>query len=206
MRTARSFFPRLPLAPGLAAVLALSVGAACLPRAATAQDEGGEDGVAQQDSGQEDSGAGGQAGDPALGSSTNRPVPRYVSLKTDEGNVRRGPSLEHRIDWVFRHREMPLRVTAEFEHWRRVEDSEGQGGWIYYTMLSGNRTVLVTAPKTELHRTPDAKAQVVAVAEEGVIAELGACKIDWCQISADGIDGWVPKTMIWGVDPKEIRD
>ena len=68
---------------------------------------------------------------------TNLPLPRFVSLKASEANVRRGPSLDHRIDWVFRHRDMPLRVTAEFGHWRRVEDNEGQGGWIYYTLLSG---------------------------------------------------------------------
>ena len=70
------------------------------------------------------------------GSSTNLPVPRFVSLKSSEGNVRRGPSLEHRIDWVFRHRDMPLRITGEFGHWRRVEDNEGQGGWIHYSLLS----------------------------------------------------------------------
>ena len=51
---------------------------------------------------------------------TNLPLPRFVSLKAAEGNVRRGPSLEHRIDWVFRHRDMPLRITGEYGHWRRV--------------------------------------------------------------------------------------
>ncbi|MGL4278966.1 MAG: SH3 domain-containing protein, partial [Albidovulum sp.] len=56
------------------------------------------------------------------GAVTNLPLPRYVSLKAAEANARRGPSLDHRIDWVFRHRDMPLKVTAEFENWRRVED------------------------------------------------------------------------------------
>ncbi len=142
----------------------------------------------------------------ALGPVTNLPMPRYVSLKTGEGNVRRGPSLEHRIDWVFRHRDYPLRVTGEFEHWRRVEDMEGQGGWIYYTMLSGVRTLVVTEPKTELHASADSRSQVVAVAAEGVIGELGACTRDWCQMSAQGQDGWVEKTRVWGVDPDEIRE
>jgi SH3-like domain-containing protein len=67
--------------------------------------------------------------DPNRGSVTSLPLPRYVSLKTNEGNARRGPGLTHRIDWVFTRAGMPLRITAEFEHWRRVEDSEGVGGW-----------------------------------------------------------------------------
>ena len=133
-------------------------------------------------------------------------MPRYVSLKSDVGNVRRGPSLEHRVDWVFHHRDLPLKITAEFEHWRRVEDNEGQGGWIYYTMLSGVRTVLVTEGGAQLHRTSDEKSQVVAIADEGVIGKLGACTKDWCEISAGGEDGWLMKSQIWGVDPDEVRD
>ena len=45
---------------------------------------------------------------------TNLPLPRYVSMKAAEGNVRRGPSLTHRIDWVFKRRGMPLQITAEY--------------------------------------------------------------------------------------------
>ena len=65
------------------------------------------------------------------GQVTNLPLPRFVSMKAAEGNVRRGPSLTHRVDWVFRHEDMPLKITAEYGHWRRVQDSEGQGGWMH---------------------------------------------------------------------------
>ncbi len=47
---------------------------------------------------------------------------------------------------------------------------------------------------------------MVAQAQAGVIARLGACDDDWCEISADGGDGWVAKTALWGVDPGELRD
>ena len=33
---------------------------------------------------------------------TNLLMPRYVSLKATEANARRGPSLSHRIDWIFK--------------------------------------------------------------------------------------------------------
>ncbi|MCX7888364.1 MAG: SH3 domain-containing protein [Rhodobacteraceae bacterium] len=141
-----------------------------------------------------------------LGRVTNLPLPRYVSLKTSEGNVRRGPSLNHRIDWVFTHRDMPLRVTAEFGNWRRVEDQDGQGGWIHYSLLSGVRTVLVQADMTPLRAAPQDDATILAEAEAGVIARLGDCSIDWCRITADGERGWVRKTALWGVDAEEIRD
>lgn len=143
---------------------------------------------------------------PGRGPVTNLPLPRYVSLKGNEGNARRGPSLSHRIDWVFRHAGMPLRVVAEFGHWRRVEDQDGAGGWVHYSLLSGVRTAIVQQDMLELHDKPDPRADVVARAELGAIVRLHECIRDWCRVSGAGQKGWVPKTTIWGVDPDEIRD
>ncbi|WP_243698713.1 SH3 domain-containing protein [Paracoccus alkanivorans] len=137
---------------------------------------------------------------------TNLPVPRYVSLKGSEGNARRGPSLSHRIDWVFRHAGMPLRVVAEFGHWRRVEDKDGAGGWVHYALLSGVRTAVVTQDMAELRTRPDPESDVVARAESGAIVRLGECNPVWCEISGGGERGWVPKAALWGVDPDEIRE
>lgn len=140
------------------------------------------------------------------GQVTNLPIPRFVSLKASEGNVRRGPSLSHRIDWVFTRRDMPLVVTAEYGHWRRVEDRDGQGGWVHYSLLSGVRTVIVAEDLTPLYMKPQEGAPISARAEAGVVARLGECGPDWCRITADGKRGWAKKAALWGVAADEIRD
>ncbi len=142
----------------------------------------------------------------ARGPVTNLPLPRYVSMKAAEGNVRRGPSLTHRIDWVFKRRNMPLEVTAEYGHWRRVRDRDGAGGWVHYALLSGSRTVLVEQDMLPVHARPDEKAPVTAAFELGVVARLNDCTLDWCRISASGYRGWARKEHLWGVAPEEIRD
>ena len=144
--------------------------------------------------------------DPNRGPVTNLPLPRYVSLKGSEGNARRGPSLSHRIDWVFRHAGMPLRVTAEFGQWRRVEDQDGAGGWVHYSLLSGVRSGIVQKDMLDLLAKPDPRANVIARAEAGAIVRLHECSIDWCRVSGGGEKGWVPKTAIWGADADEVRD
>lgn len=138
------------------------------------------------------------------GSVTNLPLPRYVTLKTGEGNARRGPSLTHRIDWVFTRAGMPLKITAEHEHWRRIEDSEGVGGWIHYALLSGSRSVQITEDMAEVRARPEAEAPVVMQAEVGVIAKLMECSADWCRVGVDGTRGWLRKSALWGADPGEI--
>ncbi|MEL7114657.1 MAG: SH3 domain-containing protein [Pseudomonadota bacterium] len=139
------------------------------------------------------------------GSVTNLPIPRFVSLKASEGNVRRGPSLNHRIDWVFKRRAMPLEVTGEFGHWRRVRDRDGAGGWVHYSLLSGARTV-ITEVELQLLMKPDPRAPVNAKVERGVIARLDQCVQDWCRIRADRYRGWVPRTSLWGVGPEETLE
>lgn len=141
---------------------------------------------------------------PGFGCVTSLPLPRFVSLKGDEGNARRGPGLTHRIDWVFTRPGMPLMITAEYEHWRRVEDQDGAGGWVHYALLSGVRTVLVITDMAEFHASPDRNSEVVAQAEYGVIGKVQECNPGWCRITSGGERGWIEKSALWGVGADEV--
>ncbi|MCF7701585.1 SH3 domain-containing protein [Loktanella sp. M215] len=140
-----------------------------------------------------------QAGN--VGSESNLPLPRYVSLKAKEANVRRGPSLTFRIDWVFQRRDMPLQITAEYDQWRRVIDRDGQGGWVHYVLLSGVRTVIVDEDRLVLRAKPSDTAPVRAELEQNVIARLGDCEGAWCELTAGGYNGWAHRSALWGLDP-----
>lgn len=146
------------------------------------------------------------ADEASIGKVTKRPIPRFVSMKASEGNVRRGPSLTHRIDWVFKRRDMPLRITGEHGHWRRVEDRDGMGGWVHYSLLSGTRTALIEKDLLSLHARPHADAPVTAALEMGVVARISACEAEWCLLRSGGYKGWAPKARIWGVQPGEVFD
>lgn len=144
--------------------------------------------------------------DPGFGAVTNLPLPRYVTLKTKEGNARRGPGLTHRIDWVFTRAGMPLKITAEYGHWRRIEDADGIGGWIHYSLLSGVRSVLVKADLLDIFSAPRPDSSILFRAEGGVIAKILECANDWCRISVEGEKGWAPSAALWGVDPGEVLE
>ncbi len=144
-----------------------------------------------------------QAGD-GVGAVTNLPVPRYVSLRSSEINVRRGPGLDYRKDWVFHRAGLPVRIIEEYGDWRRIVDKDDAGGWVYHAMLTGRRTVLVIAEEVVLRAEAAEAAAPVARAEQGVVARLRACRPDWCEVEAEGHDGWVQKGAIWGVEPGEI--
>ena len=70
-------------------------------------------------------GAGHAAKDSAV-TTSGLPIPRYVSLKSNNVKVRAGPTVENDVSWVYTRAGLPVEVTAEFENWRRVRDSEGR--------------------------------------------------------------------------------
>jgi SH3-like domain-containing protein len=142
-----------------------------------------------------------------IGPVTQLPLPRYVSLKADKVNLREGPSKDHRTTWIFERAGLPVEITAEFDTWRKVRDSEGSEGWVQHSLLSGRRTVLVAPWKKGQNlalyaRNSDSSA-TVALLQSGVIGNVKTCDGSWCHIFGEGFDGYMPQTNLWGVYPNE---
>jgi len=139
----------------------------------------------------------GQAG---AGVVSGLPLPRFVSLRSDTVYVRAGPGMRYPVKWVYQRRAYPLRVIQEFDTWRKVQDIEGEEGWVHQSLLSGNRHVLIdSADPVTLYKKPDTGSRPVAQAEKGVVAKLDECEDNWCNVSVSGYKGWVLKTSLWGV-------
>ncbi|NJM30971.1 MAG: SH3 domain-containing protein [Rhizobiales bacterium] len=138
------------------------------------------------------------------------PLPRFVSLKAEKVNVRRGPSSDHPVAWVFQRKGMPVEIVAEFENWRRIRDSEGEEGWILQSMLTGKRTAIVAPWRghktTPMHSAPNKDASLSAMLTGGVMGEVGHCDGKWCKLSTGGYEGFVEQAGLWGVYPGELVD
>ena len=150
------------------------------------------------------------AGPITKGTATGLPIPRYVSLKSDRVNLREGPSKDHRTSWVFQRAGLPVEITAEFETWRRIRDSEGTEGWVLHSLLSGRRTALVSpwlkSGTVPLYAEPNAKADLEAQLQPGVLGQIKNCDGQWCRLSGQGFDGYVAQDRLWGVYPAEKVD
>jgi len=114
-------------------------------------------------------------------------LPRFVSLRSGRVNVRVGPdSVAHAVVWTYTRQGLPVEIIEEYDNWRRIRDSNGDGGWVNQAFLSGKRTAML-APWIEekslaMRAEPDEKGALVAEIEAGVIGELRHCKAGWCEI------------------------
>jgi SH3-like domain-containing protein len=148
-----------------------------------------------------------RAGDPNIGSTTGLQLPRFASLKSDRVNLREGPSKGHRTKWIYEKAGLPVEITAEFETWRRIRDSEGAEGWVLHNLLAGRRTAIV-APwgkdkPVPLHTKPEIASPLTAQLMPNVVASIKFCDGKWCRLTGDGYDGFIQQEQLWGVYPDE---
>lgn len=127
-------------------------------------------------------------------------LPRFVSLRATQVNLRSGPGVRYPIEWVYLQRDLPVEVIQEFDHWRKIRDWEGTEGWVHRSMLSGNRAIRVVGTVAPLRAQPQAESPVVAQLEGGVVGRLVACPENsaFCRIEAGGYSGWLPRAAFWG--------
>jgi len=142
------------------------------------------------------------------GGVTGLPLPRFVSLRADEVNLRTGPGIRYPIDWVYQRRGLPVEVIDEFEAWRRIRDRQGTSGWVHQSMLAADRTGVVVGERRALRGEPQATAAVVAWLEPGVIVLLESCEGGWCRAEAQDAEqqsyrGWLQQAEFWGSYPDE---
>lgn len=143
---------------------------------------------------------------PALAEeATGLPLPRFVSLRANEANVRVGPGTQYAIRWVYKDKSgMPMEIIEEFDHWRKVRDAEGDSGWIIKGMLSSRRTAIVKAEEQILRRLPEATSPIIARVSPGAFGEVIECEEHWCRLKFDSFKGWLQKKHLWGVYASEV--
>jgi SH3-like domain-containing protein len=143
---------------------------------------------------------------PLCARAAEKALPRFVSLRADEVNLRTGPGERYPIDWVLTRKGLPVEVVAEYEAWRKIRDHQGDEGWVHERLLTASRTVIVAGSTTRvLHVDPDAASPAAARAEPGLIARLLECpRGGWCRIEAQGSKGWLERSALWGIYPDEV--
>lgn len=135
------------------------------------------------------------------------PVPRFVTLKSDEINVRTGPGTRYPILWVYRKQNLPVEVVDEFELWRKIKDADGTIGWVYHTMLSGRRYAQILGKQAHtmyIDASEDSKPRFKVA--PGVLGEVDECSEHWCRLQVMGRKAWIQKHYLYGIYPHEQFD
>lgn len=125
-------------------------------------------------------------------------LPYWASINVDEARMRKGPSPDVPVIWEYRRKDLPVKVVARFETWRKIEDPDGTQGWMAARLLSRTRTAIVTGEIRPMREEASLSAAIAYRAEPGVVGKITDCKNGWCLFDVKGRKGWIQADHIWG--------
>ena len=131
------------------------------------------------------------------------PLPRFASLRSNKVFSRAGPGKRYPIEWEYHLKGAPVEIVAEFDYWRRIKDWQGSLSWVHKSMLIGRRGVYVTKDAL-LKRSETSQSGAIAKIKKGAFGQLIACQPTACEIDFGIRQGWLPRSVIWGVYDKEV--
>ena len=142
---------------------------------------------------------------PGIGTVTKLPVPRFVSLRSDQVNFRAGPGFQYPVTWVYQRAGLPVEIIGEFNEWRQVMAPDGGTGWVHMATIRARRTFFITAQQAVLRRSADPDAAPVAYLQNGVSGTLLGCnpQSDFCKAAAGQYTGYLAREDFWGAFPGE---
>ena len=133
----------------------------------------------------------------------NNNLPRFMSLKVSEANVRTGPSVKFPIKWILIKENIVVEVFDSFDNWYKIRDEENQEGWIHKSLVSPRRFFVVSQDNSLLYQNPQ-RDRVLYRVESGVRGRILSCRSKWCSVKIDKMQGWIQRSDIWGVYTKEV--
>jgi SH3-like domain-containing protein len=143
---------------------------------------------------------------PGVGGVTKLPVPRFVSLRTNQVNFRAGPGFQYPVSWIYQRDGLPVEIIGEFDVWRQVRAPDGGTGWVHEATVRARRTFYVTAQQAVLRTSANASAAPEAYLNLGVGGELISCGAvsDFCKVAAGHATGYLAREDFWGAFPGEV--
>ena len=133
--------------------------------------------------------------------------PYWASIASGEAMMRTGPGKNYPGIWLYKRRDLPIRVVKTYPNWRLIEDPDGTRGWMLVTLLSDRRTAIVRPGEARpIHERPDPSSRVAYLAEHGVVGRIDRCGNGWCRIKIGTRQGHVRVGDIWGVGEGEAID
>lgn len=125
----------------------------------------------------------------------------FLVIKSKNVNLRAGPGKNYETRWVYTSRFVPLKVLSRVDRWVKVQDCEGDTGWIMAHLLSKEQYVSPTQDNTVFHSTRDNSKKVAFISDACVIMRLDKCKDNLCHvtITRERLSGWTQATNLWGI-------
>lgn len=139
-----------------------------------------------------------------IGPETGFQLPRFVSLKFNDSNLRIGSSTNYPIVLKYINANMPVEIVDEYNDWRKIKDHKGNLGWLHKSLIKGERYAIIQPVDKSFAQIYN-KPMGILIGKIGKnnIVKIKTCLLEWCLISHSNNKGWVTKNNLWGIYKEE---
>jgi SH3-like domain-containing protein len=122
----------------------------------------------------------------------------YLSITTDNANVRTGPGSNYPVSMEL-FKGYPLKVEKKEGEWYKITDFEKDSGWVHKSIVKKADTVIVNSGKSiNMRSGPSTKDAIVADVERGVVLTRISEEGDWTNVRhSSGTTGWIHNSLLW---------
>jgi SH3-like domain-containing protein len=121
----------------------------------------------------------------------------FASVMKDGVNIRSGPSTKNDVLWeVFK--DYPVEILQRKGDWVEVRDFENDKGWIYASLLSMEKTMIVKVENANMRSGPTKEDKIIATVKKGVVFTPVEQKGNWIKVQyKKDITGWMYNTLLF---------
>ena len=121
----------------------------------------------------------------------------YLVLKNNKVNVRYGPGFDYPIKFIYKKKNLPIRVIDKEENFRRIIDFKNNSGWIHTSQLKKGKAFILLEDQI-LFTKPTKYSKPVLKISKGRLLVVKKCKKIWCSVKTENYTGWIKNENVWG--------
>ena len=121
----------------------------------------------------------------------------YLILKNNEVNVRYGPGFNYQIKYIYKKKNLPIKVIDKKENFRRIIDFKKNSGWIHISQLKKGKSIILIEDQI-LFSKPTIYSKPIIKISKGRLLLVKKCKKKWCKVKTEDYLGWIITNNIWG--------
>jgi len=121
----------------------------------------------------------------------------FLMLKNNKVNVRYGPGFDYPIKYIYKKKNLPIKVIDKKENFRRIIDFKNNSGWIHTSQLKKAKSFILLEDQL-LFSKPTKYSKPILKITKGRLLLIKKCKKNWCRVKTEEYMGWLKVENIWG--------
>jgi len=121
----------------------------------------------------------------------------FLILKNTKVNVRYGPGFDYPIKYVYKKKNLPIKIIDKKENFRRIIDFKKNSGWIHISQLKKGKSIILLEDQL-LFSKPTKYSKPILKIAKGRLLLIKKCKKKWCKVKTEKYIGWIKAINVWG--------